>query len=276
MRINVLNTELELAEQQREINELERSLDLDKTKLVQLTGEDELAEVEVIGNIPEAEYTLKKATKVALEYRLDLELLKGDIQRQERLLRETQWNRLLELGASFRYEDAKLALQKRNRTWDTVFSYDVPIWEKKLEYDEPDQNDGWELRFNLGLSVFDGFRTKALKDHENAELERLRFRLRELEKEITLEVRNAYRAVASAKERVEIEQKVVHIRQENLRLIEALLETSQESEQYRSLTFDDVIDARSAFTSAQRVFFQARRAYAQTKEELLKAMGVIE
>ncbi|MBC8229112.1 hypothetical protein H8E77_06150, partial [bacterium] len=77
-------------------------------------------------------------------------------------------------------------------------------------------------------------------------------------------------------ERMEIEQRIVQIRQENLRLIEALLETSQESEQYRSLTFDDVIEARSVFTSAQRVFFQARRAYAQAKEELLKAMGVIE
>jgi len=286
LQINVLNTELELAEQQREINELERRLDLDKTELVQLIGEDELVEVEVFGDIPESDYTLEKATELALRNRLDLELLEGDIERQERLVKETQWDRLLELGASFRYEDAKLDLQKRNRTWDTVFSYDAPIWEKELEDSESDlstlsvqqtdQNEGWELRFNVGLSIFDGFRTKGLKDHESAELTRLHFRLKELEKEITLEVRRAYRAVASAKELMEIEQRVVRIRQENLRLIEALLETSQESEQYRSLTFDDVIDARSAFTSAQRVFFQARRAYAQAKEELLKAVGVIE
>jgi len=276
LQINVLNTELELAEQQREINELERRLDLDKTELIQLIGEDELSEVEVIGEIPESDYTLEQATQLALKHRLDLELLQGDIQRQERLVRETQWNRLLEFDASLRYEDAKLTVQNRNRTWDTVFSYDAPIWERKPEDDESDQDEGWEVRFNLGLLVFDGFRTKGLKDHENAELSRLRFQLKELEKKVTLEVRRAYRAVASAKERMEIEQRIVQIRQENLRLIEALLETSQESEQYRSLTFDDVIEARSVFTSAQRVFFQARRAYAQAKEELLKAMGVIE
>ena len=276
LQINVLNTELELAEQQREINELERRLDLDKTELIQLIGEDELSEVEVTGEIPESDYTLEKATQSALEHRLDLELLKGEIQKQERLVRETQWNRLLEFDASLRYEDAKLTVQNQNRTWDTVFSYDAPIWEKEPEDDEFDQDEGWEVRFNLGLSVFDGFRTKGLKDHENAELSRLRFQLKELEKKVTLEVRRAYRAVASAKERMEIEQRIVQIRQENLRLIEALLETSQESEQYRSLTFDDVIEARSVFTSAQRVFFQARRAYAQAKEELLKAMGVIE
>ena len=167
-------------------------------------------------------------------------------------------------------------MQNRNRTWDTVFSYDAPIFQKKLEDSEFDQNEGWEVQLNLGLSVFDGFRTKSLKGHENAELERLHFQLKELEKKVTLEVRRAYRAVANAKERVEIEQKVVQIRQENLRLIEALLETSQESEQYRSLTFDNVIEARAAFTAAQREFFQARREYAQVKEELLKAMSVIE
>ena len=77
LQINVLNTELELAEQQREINELERSLDLDKTELVQLIGEDELAEVEVVGEIPESDYTLEKSTQLALKNRLDLELLKG-------------------------------------------------------------------------------------------------------------------------------------------------------------------------------------------------------
>ncbi|HIE30449.1 TPA: TolC family protein [Candidatus Poribacteria bacterium] len=276
LRINVLNTELELAEQQREINELERRLDIDKTELVQLIGEDELSEVEVLGDVPEVEYTLERATKLALKNRLDLELLRGDIKRQERLVRETQWNRLLEFGGSFRYEDAKLAVQNRARTWDTVFSYDAPIFQKEPEGDESDQNEGWELRFNLGLSIFDGFRTKAEKEHENAELERLHLQLKEREKETTLEVRRAYRAVDSAKERMEIEGRVVQIRQENLRLIEALLETAQESEQYRSLTFDDVIEARSAFTNAQRVFFQARRAYAQAKEELLKAMGVME
>jgi outer membrane protein len=286
LQINVLNTELELAEQQREINELERSLDLDKTELVQLIGEDELAEVEVVGDIPEAEYTLEKATQLALENRLDLELLKGDIQRQERLVRETRWNRLLEFDASLRHDDAKLAVQKQNHTWDTVFSYDAPIFQKKLEDSESDlpaattaqagQNEGWELKFNLGLSVFDGFRTKASKDHETAELERLHFQLKELEKKITLEVRRAYRAVANAKERMEIEQRIVQIRQENLRLIEALLETAQESKQYRSLTFDNAIEARGAFTDAQREFFQARREYAQAKEELLKAMSVIE
>jgi len=97
-----------------------------------------------------------------------------------------------------------------------------------------------------------------------------------LEKAITLEVRRTYSSVTSAKERVEIEQKVVEIRQENLRLIEALSETTLESEQYRSLTFDDVIDARAAYTEAQRVYFLARRAYVQAQEALLRTMGVIE
>lgn len=138
------------------------------------------------------------------------------------------------------------------------------------------RREGWEARFNFDFPIFDGFLTKELKRVEQAELNRLLFKKRELEKAIALEVQRAYRDVATAKERVEIEQKVVEIRRENLRLIEALLETAQESEQYRSLTFDDVITARSAFTEAQRVYFQARREYAKARETLLRDIGVIE
>ena len=291
LKINVLNTELELAEQQREINELSRSFDLGKIELVQLIGEDELKEVAVVGNIPEITYTPDNAVKLALENRLDLLLLQGDIERQKRLVKEILWNRLPELRASFRYEDALLSLKQQNRTWDALFSYDVPIWERGLQQEKegqgigmtypPDSSDyggreGWELRFNFDIPIFDGFFTKEQKKSEQSELNRLSFKKKESEKTITLEVRHAYSSVASTKERVEIEQKVVEIREENLRLIETLLETVLEGEQYRSLTFDDVISARAAYTEAQRVYFQARKAHVQAQEALLRTMGVIQ
>jgi len=291
LKINVLNTELELAEQQRAINDLERGLHLNKIELVQLIGEDELKEVELVGGISEIEYTLSDAVKLALVNRLDLQLLTGDIERQKRLVKETLWTRLPELGASFRYENGLLSLQQRNQTWDALFSYDVPIWEKEPQQGEEAQGigmtypsdyvdygkqEGWELRFNFDIPIFDGLFTKERKKGEQAELNRVLFKKKDLEKAITLEVRRAYSSVTSAKERVEIEQKVVQIRQENLRLIEALLETAQESTQYRSLTFDDVISARAAYTEAQRVYFMARKAYVQAQEALLRTMGVID
>jgi len=294
LKINVLNTELELAEQQREINELSRSIDIDKTELVQLIGEDELKEVEIVGSIPEIEYTLDDAVKLALTNRLDLQLLQGDIERQRRLVRETLWNRLPELKASFRYKDATLSLEQQNHTWDALFSYDVPILSKEQgkpeagyllgqgigttsPYDSLDSagQEGWELRFNFDIPIFDGFYQKELQKGEQAELNRLLSKFKEQEKAITLEVRRAYRNVASAKERVEIEQKVVQIQKESLRLIEALLETAQESEQYRTLTFDDVISARAAYTEAQRVYFQARKNYTQAILALRQSMNVM-
>lgn len=294
LRINVLNTELELAEQQREINELERSLQLSKIALIQLIGEDELKDIEIVGDIPEIEYALEASVKLALNNRLDLQLLSGDIERQKRLVKEAEWNRLPQLRASMRYKNTDLTVKQQNRTWDTIFSHELPILEKESERVDINQGigttfpsdfnalesrsrrEGWEARFNFDFSIFDGFSTKELKRVEQAELNRLLFKKRELEKAITLEVQRAYRDVATAKERVEIEQKVVEIRRENLRLIEALLETAQESEQYRSLTFDDVITARAAFTEAQRIYFQARREYAKAKETLLRAIGVID
>lgn len=302
LRINVLNTELELSEQQREINKLERSLELGKIELLQLIGGNELRlkDVEIIGSrgerpfAPTTEYTLDEAVKLALNNRLDLQLLAGDIERQKRLVKEAEWNRLPQLRAFARYKNTDLTIKQQNRTWDTIFSHELPILEKESERVDINQGigttfpsdfnalesrsrrEGWEARFNFDFPIFDGFSTKELKRVEQAELNRLLFKKRELEKAITLEVQRAYRDVATAKERVEIEQKVVEIRRENLRLIEALLETAQESEQYRSLTFDDVITARAAFTEAQRIYFQARREYAKAKETLLRAIGVIE
>ena len=43
--LSVLNTELELAEQQLALNELRRRLDIDKAELIRLTGLDALASV---------------------------------------------------------------------------------------------------------------------------------------------------------------------------------------------------------------------------------------
>ena len=101
--------------------------------------------------------------------------------------------------------------------------------------------------------------------------------MQEKSKQIRVEVRRAYRAVANAKERVEIEQKRVQIFEYRLRTIERVLEEiTVEVPAYRGLTFDDAFQAQAQFTEAQRVFYQARRDYAQVKEQLRQEMGWIE
>ena len=280
--LSVLNTELELAEQQLALNELRRRLDIDKAELIRLTGSGALASVHLAGSIPDDDLTLERAVQLGLENRLELEELTGAIDRQERLVKETFWQRIPELDASIRYRDAHLFLNQRDRTWDTTAMYDPALFKQERDNaipfaeDHEANRDGWEMRLNFNLPLFDGGATEAHRDAESAELARLQLELVDLQKQIQVEVRRAYREVANAKERTEIEEKRVQIFEQRLRTIERVLDEGLDLPSYRGLTFDDAFQAQAQFTEAQRVFYRARREHAEAKENLREAMGWIE
>ena len=280
--LSVLNTDLELAEQQLALNELRRRLDIDKAELIRLTGLDALASVRLPGNISDDDLTLEHAVKLGLENRLVLKELTGAIDRQERLVKETLWHRIPELDASLRYRDAHLFLNQRDRTWDTSVMYDPALLESKRDDATPFEEaheadrDGWEMRVNFNLPLFDGGATAGHRDAERAELSRLQLELINLQKQIRVEVHRAYREVANAKERMEIEDKRVQIFEQRLRTIERVLDEGLDLPSYRGLTFDDAFEAQAQFTEAQRVFYRARRDYAEAKENLREEMGWIE
>ena len=279
--LSVLNTEMELAEQQLALNELRRRLDIDEAELIRLTGLDALASVRLSGSIPDDDLTLERAVKLGLENRFALQELTGAIDRQERLVKETVWHRIPELDASLRYRDAHLFLNQRGRMWDTSVMYDPALFEKKRDDATPfedthDNRDGWEIRVNFNLPLFDGGLTEGHQDAERAELFRLELELIELQKQIRVEVHRAYREVANAKERMEIEGKRVQIFEQRLRTIERVIDEGLDLPSYRGLTFDDAFEAQAQFTEAQRVFYRVRRDYAEAKEQLREAMGWIE
>ena len=140
-------------------------------------------------------------------------------------MRETRWHRIPELDASLRYRDAHLLLNQRDRTWDTTVGYDPAVLEQERDDATPfegtrDDRDGWEIRLNFNLPLFDGGLTEGHRDVERAELSRLQLELVDLQKQIRVEVRRTYREVANAKERMEIEDKRVQIFEQRLRTIE--------------------------------------------------------
>ena len=276
--LSVLNTELELAEQQLALNELRRRLDIDKAELVRLTGLNALATVRLSGAIPDDDLSLERAVELALTNRTELEDFTGAITRQERLVKETFWDRIPELDAALRYRDAHLFLSQQERTWDTTAAYDYPFLERKTDNTIPiegmrDNRDGWEVRLNFNLSLFDGGATDGRQKAERAELSRLQLELIDLQKQIRVEVRRAYREVANARERMEIEEKRVQIFEQRLRTIERVLDEGLDLPSYRGLTFDDAFQAQAEFTEAQRVFYRTRRDYAAAKEQLREVLG---
>ena len=64
--LSVLNTDLELAEQQLALNELRRRLDIDKAELIRLTGLDVLATVRLSGPIPDDELHARTRCRVGI------------------------------------------------------------------------------------------------------------------------------------------------------------------------------------------------------------------
>ena len=279
-----LNTELELSEQQLALNELQRRLDVDTAELIRLTGLDPLSEVSLSQPLPEDDLTLETAVELALANNLDLRDLHGDMLRQERLAAETIWHRLPELSAEARYKDLHVLLEQHqhNRTWDATALYDPVILDRERDTSSifqtnPRTQDGWEVRFNVNIPFYDGNKTKHLRAIEIAELERLQLAYTEIRKSIRVEVRRAYREVANAKERAEIEETRVNIFEQRLRTIERVLdEVTVEIPGYQNMTYNDAFETQAQFTEAQRVFYQARRNYAKAKEHLRETMQWIE
>ncbi len=284
-----LNTELELSEQQLAINELQRRLDVDTAELISLIGLDPLVEVTLSQPLPDDDMTLETAVELALSNNLDLRDLQGDMVRQERLAAETIWNRFPELSAEARYKDLHVLLEQHNprvgargQTWDAKAFYDPVILDRERDRSSifqtnPRTQDGWELRFNFNIPLYDGNRTKNLRARELAELERLQLTYIEITKSIRVEVRRDYRAVANAKERMEIEETRVRIFEQRLRTIERVLdEVTVEIPGYQNLTYNDAFQTQAQFTEAQRVFYQTRRDYAKAKERLRETMQWIE
>jgi len=284
-----LNTELELSEQQLALNELQRRLDVDTAELISLIGLDPLAQVSLSQPLPDDDMTLETAVELALANNLDLRDLQGDMVRQERLAAETIWNRFPELSAEARYKDLHVLLEQhqpsagaRGQTWDAKAFYDPVILDRERDRSSifqtnPRTQDGWELRFNFNIPLYDGNRTKNLRSRELAELERLQLEYIEITKSIRVEVRRAYREVANAKERAEIEETRVRIFEQRLRTIERVLdEVTVEIPGYQNMTYNDAFQTQAQFTEAQRVFYQTRRDYAKAKEQLRETMQWIE
>ena len=282
--LSQLNTELELSEQQLAINELQRQLDVDTAELISLIGLDPLTQVVLLQPLSDDDITLEAAVELALTNSLDLRDLQGNIVRQERLAGETIWYRIPELSAEVHYKNFRVQLEQhqQNQTWDAKAVYDPAILNRGQ--DEPSifqtnssTQDRWGLRFNFNIPLYDGNKTKHLRSRELAELERLQLEYIEKTKSIRVEVRRDYRAVANAKERMEIEEKRVRIREQHLRTIERVLdEVTVEIPGYQGLTYNDAFQTQAQFTEAQRVYYQARRDYAKAKEQLRETMQWIE
>jgi outer membrane protein TolC len=277
LEIELLDVQRELAQQELSINRLKRELRLKTTELLQAIGADEEAEINISGELPDTEFVIEDSIRVAMESRIELRDFRGEIERQERIVKEVLWELLPELRSSYRYKDTSIILEQEDKTWDTSLAYEKPIWEK--EGGKTPERDKWEFSFGLSFPIFDGFRVKGIMQEEKARLEKLKIELLQKEKRIRLEVRDAYEEVANTKENMDIQNRVLTLRDKTLERMEAIMETPIISQKYPHLagiSFDDVIRAREQYTDAQTAYFAEKRNYMMAREDLRQKMGIIE
>ena len=277
LELELLDVELELSDQDLSINTLKRALRVRKTEILQAIGADEEADIDVSGELSDLGLTVDDCIAAAMASRTELKDLRGQINRQERLVKEAYWELLPELRSSYRYKDTSLILQQEERTWDALLAYEKPIWEK--EDGITPERDKWAFSLGLSFPIFDGFRVKGIMEAEQARLAARRIELLRREKQVRLEVRKAYQGVADEKESMEIRERRVVFRRKTLERMEAIMETPVISQKYPHLagiTFDDIIRARENYTEAQKIYFDQKRKYMLARENLRQKMGVVE
>ena len=277
LELDLLDVELELANQDLRINALRRALRVRKTELLQAIGADEEADIDIFGELSELELTIDDCIAAAMTNRTELKDLRGQIQRQERIVKEAYWELLPELRSSYRYRDTSVILRQEDRTWDALLAYEKPIWEK--EGGSTPERDEWEFSLGVSFPMFDGFRVKGIMETEKARLEKLGIELLQREKQIRLQVKSVYQDVADEKERMDILERTVTFRRKTLERMEAIMETPVISQKYPHLagiTFDDVIRARENYTNAQKNYFDQKRSYVMARENLRQSMGVVQ
>ncbi len=273
--LDLSSVELELADQDLNINTLKRALRVKKTELLQAIGADEEAAIEISGESSGAEFLMDNCIKAGMANRVELMNIRGQIQRQERIVKETFWEFLPEFRSSYRYKDTSLILRQQDRTWDTLLAYEKALWEK--EGGRTPELDKWQFSLGLSFPIFDGFRVKGIMQTEEALLEKLKIELVRKEKQIRLEVKRTYQDVADQKERMDIMERKVLLRGETVEGMEFIMENPPRGEKYRYLVVDfvDVIKAREDYLQAQKNYFDQKRIYMLARENLRQAMGVI-
>lgn len=126
----------------------------------------------------------------------------------------------------------------------------------------------WFAIFGLQWTLFSGLDTRAQVSQARLRVKQLQEQHKDLEKQVRLDVQNAYLQVRDTAARIRVTQKAVAQGEENLRLNE---------ERYKEQvgTATDVIDAQTLLTRTRVNYYTALYDHQMAKAQLLWAMGAI-
>jgi len=267
--IEVLNAQAVVASREADILQAESLIksneDLLKT-IINLSGEMGLKPVKIVpGDKPEfieREITLGEALKEALIKRPDLEMTKIDIETKQLNLKVARNQILPELNLQFTYWSPGLSGDR------IIYEGDNPITGEIIGKEEGSGKDAlrdalkqlynnWTVGLVLSLPL-SSFTTRAEYSRSKVELDQSLTKLKDLEQQISLEVRNAVRDIETnakrfqayrlarelAMERLEAEEKKLYV---GLTTNYFVLQYQEELARQRSLELKSIVDYNLAW-----------------------------
>jgi outer membrane protein TolC len=272
--IEVLNAQAVVASREAEILQakslIESNEDLLKT-IINLSGENDLKPVKIVPvDEPEfikKEISLGEALREALAKRPDLEMTKIDIETKQLSLSVARNQMLPELNLQISYWSPGLSGDRLIYEGDDFISGEIIGTEKGSATDSVKDALGflynnWTMGLTLSLPL-SNFTTRADYARSKVELDQSLTKLKNLEQQIALEVRNAVREIETnaktvqayrlarefAKERLEAEEKKLNV---GLTTNYFVLQYQEELAQQRSLELKALVDYNLAWSRLEK------------------------
>lgn len=253
LEVDVLTARLNMLNEEKNINSLEREILRQKIDLLHLLGFPVgMTDIKIIGDIETFDLSVHKAVDIALRRSSWVAQTRADVAEQERRVREVRWEYVPTISLQGGWQEDKNVAGVELETQEGLYSVSTfaeahsdvysDIFERELGGLEADKK-GWFVDLSVELPVFQGLKRKGLYDKEKALLARGRHELRNRIDSVESKVRKAYQTMLERGKDVEILKETVNISRERLRVQERLKElgriSDNELETFRERFFGD-------------------------------------
>jgi len=244
-RVDLLRTEVEKAETDRQVNLTQNETDLAEAGFNNLLNRslDTPVVLEDVLTYTPTTMTIEDATARALEERPELEAVAAQAMAAERNLAAVKGEYLPTVAATGTY-----------------------AWHKGTELEIEDEDWHWTVGLSGQLTLWDGAAREARVARANADQRRAASELEKAHDGVALEVRQAYLRMRDAEKNIAVAEKAVASADESYRISKLRYETG-------AGTNTEVLDAHTALVQAEGNHYQALYDYDVAVAKLRYAMG---
>jgi outer membrane protein len=248
-KLDVLRAQVDVSLFRAEMIQQHNRINLAKTRLLKVMGVSQNSEITLSDSLEYHPFkpVLEEAVKLALEKRPDLYMAELNIRLQQEALviaKSTYWPQL-----------------------NGVFTQG---WAKPNPHN-PLVNDwgyAWSTGVQLSYPIFDGFGREGRVTQAKAAIKQQNYNMADTQERALLEIQQAVLSIRDAEEFVESQKLNLDAAAEALRLAEVGYREGVNTEV-------DVIDARSALTRTQGLYYQALYDHTTSRLDLEHAMGIL-